>query len=174
MVSEYFGEKKYAEMKKTLKFGLLLILLKMVCYLAPLFFLAVWFIKITGISERDEDKNIAKYYSISEEVSIVLWSLYPCALLQATTELLKTYAYSQGIEIGFGEFALASVFATSPICWLCIVKYKMGIMGYVVYKYLSETLNLGYALFVFFKKLHPSTTNFTFKDIQEAAQLPKV
>ena len=92
--SEYFGDKKYSEMKKTLKFGLLLILLKMVCYLAPLFFLATWFISATGISERDDDVNIARFYSISQEVSTVLWALYPCALLQAATELLKTYSYS--------------------------------------------------------------------------------
>jgi hypothetical protein len=52
----------------------------------------------------------------------VLWTLYPCAFIQSTNEILKTFCYSQGIEEPFGWFYLFSSLATSPLCWNSIVK----------------------------------------------------
>lgn len=90
--------------------------------------------------------------------------LYPCTLITAAAEVLKTYSYSQGFEIGFGEFALAATLAASPVCWICTVHLEMGILGYVVYKYTIDFLNLGFSLFVFWTKLHPLSRDIKLSD----------
>jgi hypothetical protein len=133
-------------------------------YITLVFWLGTKFISIAITPGTPEEINSFRYYKIDEEVGLLLLWLYPVAFIQSVNEILKTYSYSQGIEVEFGYFYLFSTFVSCPVCWYCVVNLEQGILGFAAYKYVNEILNLIFCLYIFYYRLNPNTTHDLFKD----------
>jgi Na+-driven multidrug efflux pump len=169
--SEYFSVKKYTHMKTCLKYSFCTVFLMQIFYLSPQFYILIKFIDVLAVGENEVDIEVSKYYKMDYEVSKIAWYLYPCALIQSVNEMLKTYAYCQGIENPFGYFYLFSSLICSPICWVCVVYLKQGVVGFVAYKYVTELMNLVFCVYIYRTKLDKNTNEGLFKDLKWYASL---
>ena len=142
-------------MKQCFKYTLWFVFIYQLVVLSPVFIFSGKIIGFLDVGEHEDDQSINRYYNLASEVSNALWFLYPCAMIQSTNEVIKTFSFSQGVEASFGWFYLFSSVITSPICWYCIVTKGQGLNGYAAYKYTNEILNLLFCLYIYFFRLNP-------------------
>lgn len=142
--------------KKYFLFGLLSVGLGLSIITFPLFYFSGSLLSLIG----SEDE-------IYKSLTAITKLIFPSLIIQALSEIIKTYCNAQGIEKTIGFFNIIITIGLSPLCYYFSISSGMGVMGFILYKYFVDFLNLFFAAFVYRRYCHEKLKGLSFNNYPE-------
>ena len=146
MLSVAFGKGSYHSCKKVFTQGLLLYYGVWLFIVLPLMLFAKTILMAMGVPEANAD--------LTQRI------LYPTLLaqcIQMLSDTLRNFCMSQGKEAMFGKISLINNILGFLCVYVCVIHLNCRLYSPVIGKLLSEGINLGTGLYVYFYQVEEKT-----------------
>lgn len=144
--SKEYGAKLYQSMVNTFYKGIFLQMIYLLLVTIPAFAFSDSLLNLFI-----EDLELCK------QVHKILVFTIPVAVVQSLNATFRSYINAQGIEAIFVPASIISVTVSGLMAWVFLLKFKMGILGWVLFRLFFELMKMFFSLYILVTRIDPNT-----------------